>query len=287
MDNHSPKFSPLLSCSLARSRNAGKARCEPAWHWRPQQPLNDYDLWYVVAGKGTMRVDGNSYPVRKGSCFLLRPGDKPEAVQDPEDRLTVIFIHFDMTDGATGLRLPDDALPGRHTLVTDTLFSEMLLNRLLQTLYEEGPWPDAEFALAMKQLLLHLFRKQQEGQSYAASKQKQTIARVVGYIREDAGRRLTREELAEHVQLSAEYLSLLFKQYTGTSIKTYMTDVRLERALHLLMETTMNVSQVAESLGYANVYLFSKQFKMRYGAPPSAYKWGSEPAKAHGPAEQK
>ncbi|TDF93769.1 helix-turn-helix transcriptional regulator [Paenibacillus piri] len=273
---------PLLTARFERSPNAGKARCEPAWHWRPHQPLRDYDLWYAVAGKGMMNINGTAYPIRKGSCFLIRPGDRPEATQDPHDRLTVIFIHFTMTDSGTGQLFDGSLLPDRHTRVGDTLFIETMLNRLLQITKPESSWDDVEYRLAMMQILLHLYRWQREEHASSADKQKQVIARVIGYIREHPGRRIAHREIAAHVQLSAEYVSTLFKKHTGTSIKQYMTDVRLERALHLLMETTMNVSQVAEALGYANVYLFSKQFKERYGAPPSKYKWGSEPSRAHG-----
>ncbi|NHN31041.1 AraC family transcriptional regulator [Paenibacillus agricola] len=281
---------PLLHVSFQRSGNAGKARCEPGWHWRPHKPLHDYDLWYAVSGKGTMTINGESFPIHKGSCFLIRPGDVTDAVQDQEDRLTVIFVHFDIFHPITNpvtpldnsMRLDPRVLPERHTVVGDPLFMEILLNRLLQISEPEHLWQETENNLLMKQILLHLYRWQHEAQSSSASKHKQVIARVISYIREDISRRISHQEIANHVQLSAEYLSSLFKKYTGTSIKQYMTAVRLERALHLLMETPMNVSQVAEALGYDNIYFFSKQFKDYYGAPPSHYKWNTEPSSAHG-----
>jgi len=276
-----PDF-PLAGIRLLRSAQAGKARCEPGWHWRPQ-PLHDYDLWYALSGKGRMTLNGRQYPIEKGSCFLVRPGDSPEAVQDPEDRLTVIFIHFSAQDLQQGKAYDPNLMPERYSRIGDTFLFEVLLNRLLQTIHGNGRWYEAEFQLILSQLLLHLFRAQQEEESSTSGKHRQLINRVIGHIREDIGKRISHEEIAEQVQLSPEYLSLLFKKVTGTSMKEYITKARLERALHLLMETPMNVSQVAEALGYSNVYLFSKQFKEHYGSPPSAFKWKSQPAEAHKP----
>lgn len=273
---------PMTGIRLLRSSQAGKARCEPGWHWRPQ-PLTDYDLWYAMSGKGRMIINGHPYPIEKGTCFLVRPGDLPDAEQDPDDRLTVIFIHFSAIDHLTGKPYDPKRMPERFTRIGEPFLFEVLLNRLLQTIHGDGLWYESEFQLILSQLLLQLYRGQQEEASATIGKHRQLINRVIGYIREDLGRRLSHEEIAEQVQLSPEYLSLLFKKVTGTSMKEYMTKARLERALHLLMETPMNVSQVAEALGYANVYLFSKQFKDHYGAPPSMFKWKSQPSEAHKP----
>ncbi|MDF2726382.1 MAG: AraC family transcriptional regulator, partial [Paenibacillus sp.] len=248
--------------------------------WRPQ-PLTDYDLWYVVSGRGTMLLDGREYALSKGHCFLVRPGDTPDAEQDLADRLTVIFMHHTVRDIVTGMPFDPEHLPKRHTFIPEPFLFELLLNRLLQCIHQNGLWRDQEYDLIMKQVMLHLFRGQIDDQPQSDGKHSQVVAKVIAHIGEDAGKRVSHQELADLVQLSPEYLSILFKKHTGISIKEYKTKVRLERAMHLLLETPMNVSQVAESLGYANVYLFSKQFKEKYGKPPSQFKWKLEPTRPH------
>lgn len=252
----------------------GKARCEAGWNWCPP-PLSDFDLWYALSGRGEMRINEAAYPIQKGSCFLVRPGDRPEAHQHPEDRLRVIFIHFQCIYNKKGGSIPPCLIPERFTAVVDTYYFEMMLNRILETEEKDPPWKREEFDLIMKQLFIQLYRMQTnkvENESLE-SKHKQMVFRVVSYIKEAPGKRITQRQLAQKVDLSPEYLSRIFKKQMGTSLKQYMTDVRLERAAHLLQETSMNVSQVAAALGYTNVFLLSKQFKQRHGHPPSYFKY--------------
>ncbi|MCA0756707.1 AraC family transcriptional regulator [Paenibacillus sp. N4] len=271
---------PLSDARFLDKRRSGKAHCEPGWNWCPQ-PLPDFDIWYAVSGKGRMKLGGTEYTIGKGCCFLVRPGDRPESVQDPNDRLTVIFAHFDVADSRTGEAWNPELMPGRFAQVKEPFLFESLLNRMLQVVDSEDAWREQEFDLLLKHAMLHMYQSQQPPSSSSSGKQKQLIARLVSKIRQDPGRRISHRELAEEAQLSPEYLNVLFKTCTGRSIRTFITEARLERAAMLLAETAMNVSQVAEALNYANVYLFSKQFKAKYGLPPSAYKQNVPPSLPH------
>ena len=261
----------------------GKARCETGWNWRPK-PLPDFDLWYVVSGKGEMLLHNEVYDLRKGSCMLVRPGDQPRAEQKVDDRLTVIFIHFRIEDMGTGSLLDDSRLPPRYTQIEDTYDFEELLNRILQVLNREDLYREEEFDCLMKQIFFRLYRARAEekNRETVTPRQRRIVSRVSELIREEGGRRISHDWLAAQVGLSPQYLGILFKKCLGISMKEYITQVRLERAMHLLTETSMNVSQVAAALGYSNVFLFSKQFKQKFGEPPSKFLMKALPPKPHG-----
>jgi AraC-like DNA-binding protein len=253
---------------------SGKARCEPGWNWNPP-PLSDYDLWYVVSGTGRMRLSHTWHNVSKGTCMLLWPGDSPQAEQNLEDRLIVIFVHFRMRE--------DLKLPPRRTQIEETREFEEGLHRLLDAAARRGSYAEEEFDSLLKLLLVELHRASEaEGNlPRIPLKQRRAVTRAIHLIQQESGTRISHDVLAGQVGLSAKYLSALFKQTTGLSLKQYLTKVRLERGMHLLSETSMNVSQVAEAIGYANVYLFSKQFKQHFGQPPSDYLLKAPPPRSH------
>jgi AraC-like DNA-binding protein len=58
----------------------------------------------------------------------------------------------------------------------------------------------------------------------------------------------------------------------GTTFKTLASEVRHERALQLLEQTSMTVADIASVLGYADIGSFSRAFKSRAGIPPKAWR---------------
>lgn len=230
-----------------------------------------------------MYLNGGTYALRKGSCFIVHPGDEPRAEQHPNDRLTVIFVHFSIEpagDGTDPVRIP---LP-RFTQLGDTYWLEALLHRIVELSSGNELWPDAEFDSLLKQIAVHLLRRHAESPrstTSLAENQARLIRQLMAYMRMEPHKRLELSELAARAQLSPQYLSRLFKQHTGTSLKQFKTQVRLERAMHLLTESTMNISQIADTLGYSDLFSFSKLFKRYYGHSPSHYRSHTETGVPH------
>lgn len=83
---------------------------------------------------------------------------------------------------------------------------------------------------------------------------------------------LTLQDIAEHTHLSANYVSTLFKKYSGLNIVEYLTQTRIEQAARLLTFTNMKTYEIAEQVGYTNSQYFSVLFKRRYGLSPKEYR---------------
>jgi AraC-like DNA-binding protein len=255
--------------------SVGKARCEPGWDWSPLRPVPDYDLWYAIEGKGQMIINGVSYAIVKGSCFLIRPSDEVKATQDLDHRLTVIFIHFTIQPGR------DVVLPDRHVRLEDTVLPETCLQRIVDLQLREEVRQEEEFDLLIKLVLLHMLRQQTSGvHSPISHMHKQLIHKVIDEMRDQSGKMITVAGMAAEVNVSPRYLSQLFMKYTGISLREYITRVRMERARFLLSETTMNITEVSNALGFTDVYHFSKMFKAHNGAPPSRFRYKGRSAKS-------
>lgn len=80
------------------------------------------------------------------------------------------------------------------------------------------------------------------------------------------------ESAAKTVHFSVSYLRQIFKEVTGESFNEYLIRKRLEKAGELLQNTSMKISDIAESCGYDNQRYFASSFKKFYGCTPTDFK---------------
>ncbi|MDY3919376.1 MAG: response regulator [Candidatus Limivivens sp.] len=80
------------------------------------------------------------------------------------------------------------------------------------------------------------------------------------------------QTLAELCSINPNYASQLFKQETGCTFISYLTDLRIQRAVHLLTTTEMAVFLIASHVGYRDYFYFAKVFKKITGTTPTAYR---------------
>lgn len=79
------------------------------------------------------------------------------------------------------------------------------------------------------------------------------------------------EMLAREVGLSRVQLHRKLKDITGVSTASFIRNLRMKKAAALLQEGKMNISEVADEVGFDNQANFSTVFKKFYGSSPSEY----------------
>jgi len=98
------------------------------------------------------------------------------------------------------------------------------------------------------------------------------IQKASDYIAHNYAKPLTLEELADYVHLNPSYLSTLFSQTTGSSFKSHLNIVRIEKSKNLLTSTDYSLIEIANAVGFQDYSYFSKVFKKHIGMLPSQYR---------------
>lgn len=110
---------------------------------------------------------------------------------------------------------------------------------------------------------------------------REEITRVKAYILHHYMDDLSVEELAKLVWLSPGYLSSLFKEETGVTLNRFIKEIRMEKARELLESTTMKVTDIAASVGFANSSYFTRSFREYFGYTPEACRRDCTAREAH------
>lgn len=98
------------------------------------------------------------------------------------------------------------------------------------------------------------------------------VKKACQYVLFNIGDDISVRKVAETLYISKAYLSELFRDMAGISLSEYISMVKIERAKHLLLTTSMKGYEVAEALGYNDHEYFSKVFKKSTGVSPTAYR---------------
>ena len=112
---------------------------------------------------------------------------------------------------------------------------------------------------------------------YIPSEKQQKITHALEYISQHYHENITNDRLAEISGISTVYFRKLFSSVVGVSPIVYARRLRIEKAKEMLRSDYGTLSDVAQSLGYASLYDFSRDFKKHTGTSPSRYKKTSLP----------
>ena len=100
------------------------------------------------------------------------------------------------------------------------------------------------------------------------------ILDAISYVSMNLEKRISLEEVANHLFLNQSYFSRLFKKEMGETFVEYVTKMKITRAKELLEQTTNSVGKICERLGYDNQSYFIKIFKNHVGVTPNEFRGG-------------
>ncbi len=100
----------------------------------------------------------------------------------------------------------------------------------------------------------------------------EALREPVEYIRAHFARDISLQELAAHAHLSISALERRFTKYLSRTPLQYLTDVRLENARRLLVETNLTIADVAFDSGFKDASYFSRRFKRKFSMLPREFR---------------
>ena len=99
-----------------------------------------------------------------------------------------------------------------------------------------------------------------------------TVNLAIKYIQNHLYDSLSNSEIADYLFINPSYLSSLFKKTTGTSLRSYIINLKIKEAKHLLLSTDFSLSYISEILHFSSQSRFTKVFREETGYTPKYFR---------------
>ena len=109
-------------------------------------------------------------------------------------------------------------------------------------------------------------------QKVASNSEMQNLIKAKEYIETHYSENLTLQVLAEHIHMNPSYFSLFFKKNSGENFKDYVSRVRLDHAMPLLISSNKKTYEIAIEVGFTDARNFTDAFQRVYKETPNSFR---------------
>lgn len=259
----------------------------PLYNRSPHAEAHNFPEMFFVrecSGEHCFLLDGVQRSIKKGQLFIFPPNSVHSLL--PHSNATIDIISFETESDISVLYNKKPI-----TLNAKQVHAFLELIHLGSRLFEDIPAPEHKKGMSLHPrasiLQLQRFKNNLElflidlmldrsdeprlSSSGTDITSEEQFDRIVSYMKKNIDMQLSLEDLSKKHSLSVTKIQKLFYKHTGVAPKQYFIDLKLNAAIKMMTNTSMNHAQISEALGFSSPAYFSKLFKKKTGMSPSEY----------------
>ncbi len=235
------------------------------------------EITYVVSGKATVFYDNSTCDLTSGKIHFIKKG-KPHKIEvGPEENFRYICIGFIPDSGYEISKMFLDATASYNQLeLIDNGNVRILTELLMNEIYGKDDLSDTMINLYISQILISIIRSinscGEKNDKESVSSTSSTIYSVLRYVDREYINLKSVREISKTLSYNECYLSHLFKEKTGITIKEYLLKKKIIKASELLEDENITISQISDYLNFASLHTFSQAFKRFFGVSPREFR---------------
>ncbi|MCM3783819.1 AraC family transcriptional regulator [Neobacillus mesonae] len=231
-----------------------------------------FSFHFVLNGCLTLSSMGKTVTLTKDSMFCLFPEVKHSYwvhQYDAEAPLRLHWLAFNGTQAETLVRRL--GITEQKPYIRNKLTVELseLLNSCMERMEDWQKDGDLHLQIMLYRLFELLSRPLPN-----VPEDKNWLNACLQYMETHYTEGITVADIAHFSGMHRSHLSSRFKHHFGISPRQYLTKLKMERAGEMLHSRTLSITDISLSLGYTDLYTFSRAFCTYYGMSPSSYRNG-------------
>ena len=238
----------------------GAAHAHPFW-----------EVVYVGAGRGEMVREGVAHACNQEDILLIHPGEMHQVRSHENESLQQYYFgfSFDYTPVDSLAWSAPRSLP--HGPLLDLIRSDLRQCHNLVRNQKDKEALEISRSLLMpvvSRIVGYLVAPARKPDAHLHARRNSPVQSAKEFLQANMRSHDTVRELAERFGLSPQYFGELFKKETGLTVKEYQTKVRAHRAMELLRDSDLKVTDIAHEVGMEDLAYFSRIFKKQYRLSP-------------------
>lgn len=260
---------------------------QPHGNWHAGRTLSDALLIYLTEGAVRMAVGGETCALTAGQ-FLLIPPKTPYRPME-SDGCAYYFFHISASECAgapfdvhmsENKALPAGdfawffscAAPQAVELETRPVSAAdpaipALMQRAAALRIDRAPHELLLMDTLLRELLIRISRTFRADRAISPK-----LHRMLQFVRAHYAEPIRLPDLARAAGVSDSYAARLFREQLHTRSSDYVNRVRLAAACELLVNSTLSVGEIADRVGFSDIYYFSRTFRAQYHVPPRGFR---------------
>ena len=219
-----------------------------------KSPIDYYDFTFVLKGCMTYAVDGKSYVISENDAIFIKPGSLRERIPM---NVPVKYVSYNF-------KAYDDAPLPKQVYLKNIINHDI---RNMVSIFSASHLADIYASREKVMNMLNYILLEIKDIIDLESNNKHIIG-IIKYINEHITEQISHSTISEHLNLSKEYTSHIFKKETGKTITDYINERKLMIAKEMVLSTNYPMTDISERLGYENYSYFSKVFKKQFDTTP-------------------
>jgi len=229
---------------------------------------------FIRRGSGAYFIEGRNYAFKRYSVIIIRPDEIHNFVPTPNVHVERISLEYSLNylgSDRSGLTFTQEYPALVHLESRQATRLEMLISQIGEELDHDYYAKSAMLSWKLKELLC-LIKRYALTNTAQPDSSNPVAQQLIAFIEDYFADAISLPVLVQKFGYSADYLSMLCKQLTGLPVKQYILSRRILEAKRLLEQQSMlTIAAIAQKVGYENVALFNRAFKIHTGYAPSQY----------------
>ncbi|MCR8632254.1 helix-turn-helix transcriptional regulator [Paenibacillus radicis (ex Xue et al. 2023)] len=252
---------------------AGQNLAKPNYAVGPRV-IECYSLHFVLSGSLALAHGGQTVHLDKGDVFCLYPNIMYNYWIHPlprsDEALRMCWLALDGPQ--IEALLERVGFMPQHPYLRKRMNSECegTVKDLIYLMRD----PRGQEELLLQAKLYHLFSLLDRSQSQGSTDEAKDgwLQRSLQYMQTHYMEGISVAKVVEFASVHRSHFYSEFTRRVGTSPQQFLTKLRMERAAEMLESESFSITEIALSLGYPDLFSFSRSFSNFYGISPSRYR---------------